>query len=53
MCIFVMYRDINKIYNAPMYAGDPPFAKINETELLQHLQRGKHLKRPSGCSNSL
>ncbi|TNN33245.1 Tyrosine-protein kinase STYK1 [Liparis tanakae] len=33
--------------------GDPPFAKINETELLQHLQRGKHLKRPLGCSNSL
>uniref|UniRef100_A0A8C2YWK0 Serine/threonine/tyrosine kinase 1a n=1 Tax=Cyclopterus lumpus TaxID=8103 RepID=A0A8C2YWK0_CYCLU len=33
--------------------GDPPFAKIIETELLQHLQRGKHLKRPTGCSNSL
>ncbi|XP_068432443.1 tyrosine-protein kinase STYK1-like [Clinocottus analis] len=33
--------------------GDPPFAKISETELLQHLQRGKHLKRPASCSNSL
>ncbi|KAK9527155.1 hypothetical protein VZT92_015812 [Zoarces viviparus] len=33
--------------------GDPPFAEISSTELLQHLQRGKHLKRPSGCSNSL
>ncbi|XP_068567560.1 tyrosine-protein kinase STYK1 [Cebidichthys violaceus] len=33
--------------------GDPPFAQISTTELLQHLQRGKHLKRPTGCSNSL
>ncbi|XP_031732368.1 tyrosine-protein kinase STYK1 [Anarrhichthys ocellatus] len=33
--------------------GDPPFAEISSTELLQHLQRGKHLKRPSGCSTSL
>ncbi|KAM6903569.1 tyrosine-protein kinase STYK1 [Lycodopsis pacificus] len=33
--------------------GDPPFAEISSTELLQHLQRGKHLKRPRGCSNSL
>lgn len=33
--------------------GDPPFAKIMATELLQHLQRGKHLKRPASCSNSL
>ncbi|XP_074468990.1 tyrosine-protein kinase STYK1 isoform X2 [Sebastes fasciatus] len=33
--------------------GDPPFAKIMGTELLQHLQRGKHLKQPATCSNSL
>ncbi|XP_042363132.1 tyrosine-protein kinase STYK1 [Plectropomus leopardus] len=33
--------------------GDPPFAQIMATELLQHLQRGKHLKRPTTCSNSL
>ncbi|XP_008279366.1 tyrosine-protein kinase STYK1 [Stegastes partitus] len=33
--------------------GDPPFAQILATELLQHLQRGKHLKRPATCSTSL
>ncbi|XP_037548722.1 tyrosine-protein kinase STYK1 [Nematolebias whitei] len=33
--------------------GDPPFANITMTELLQHLQRGKHLKRPPACSESL
>ncbi|AWP21124.1 putative tyrosine-protein kinase STYK1-like [Scophthalmus maximus] len=33
--------------------GEPPFAPIRATELLQHLQRGKHLKRPAKCSNSL
>lgn len=33
--------------------GDPPFAKLMATELLQYLQRGKHLKRPTTCSNSL
>ncbi|XP_051245616.1 tyrosine-protein kinase STYK1 isoform X1 [Dicentrarchus labrax] len=33
--------------------GDPPFAQIMATELLQYLQRGKHLKRPPTCSNSL
>ncbi|XP_033493751.1 tyrosine-protein kinase STYK1 [Epinephelus lanceolatus] len=33
--------------------GDPPFAHIMATELLQYLQRGKHLKRPATCSNSL
>ncbi|XP_053303239.1 tyrosine-protein kinase STYK1 isoform X1 [Pleuronectes platessa] len=33
--------------------GDPPFAQIPTTELLQHLQRGKHLKRPATCSSSL
>ncbi|XP_037329694.2 tyrosine-protein kinase STYK1 [Pungitius pungitius] len=33
--------------------GDPPFAQISANELLQHLQRGKHLKRPVRCSNSL
>ncbi|XP_044027905.1 tyrosine-protein kinase STYK1 [Siniperca chuatsi] len=33
--------------------GDPPFAQLMVTELLQYLQRGKHLKRPATCSNSL
>ncbi|XP_031150625.2 tyrosine-protein kinase STYK1 isoform X1 [Sander lucioperca] len=33
--------------------GDPPFAQIVANELLQYLQRGKHLKRPPTCSNSL
>ncbi|XP_060948328.1 tyrosine-protein kinase STYK1 [Limanda limanda] len=33
--------------------GDPPFAQIPTTELLQHLQRGKNLKRPATCSSSL
>ncbi|KAM6973871.1 tyrosine-protein kinase STYK1 [Tautogolabrus adspersus] len=33
--------------------GDPPFAQLMSTELLQYLQRGKHLKRPTTCSNSL
>ncbi|XP_040908679.1 tyrosine-protein kinase STYK1 [Toxotes jaculatrix] len=33
--------------------GDPPFDQLMATELLQHLQRGRHLKRPSTCSNSL
>ncbi|XP_078124545.1 tyrosine-protein kinase STYK1 [Sander vitreus] len=33
--------------------GDPPFAQIVANELLQYLQRGKHLKRPATCSNSL
>uniref|UniRef100_A0A4W6FQ45 Serine/threonine/tyrosine kinase 1a n=1 Tax=Lates calcarifer TaxID=8187 RepID=A0A4W6FQ45_LATCA len=33
--------------------GDPPFAEVMATELLQHLQRGRHLKRPTTCSNSL
>uniref|UniRef100_A0A3Q3FJV5 Protein kinase domain-containing protein n=1 Tax=Labrus bergylta TaxID=56723 RepID=A0A3Q3FJV5_9LABR len=33
--------------------GDPPFAQLMATELLQYLQRGKHLKRPTACSNSL
>ncbi|KAM8841397.1 tyrosine-protein kinase STYK1 isoform 2-T4 [Spinachia spinachia] len=33
--------------------GDPPFAQISANELLQHLQRGTHLKRPVGCSNAL
>uniref|UniRef100_A0A3Q3MLP0 Serine/threonine/tyrosine kinase 1a n=1 Tax=Mastacembelus armatus TaxID=205130 RepID=A0A3Q3MLP0_9TELE len=35
-----------------MYAGDPPFAQIMANELLQYLQRGKHLKRPATCSNT-
>ncbi|XP_011618114.1 tyrosine-protein kinase STYK1-like isoform X3 [Takifugu rubripes] len=33
--------------------GDPPFAKVFVTELLQYLQRGKHLKRPASCSHAL
>ncbi|KAM9737748.1 tyrosine-protein kinase STYK1-like isoform 1-T2 [Menidia menidia] len=33
--------------------GDPPFADVMGTELLQYLQRGKNLKRPANCSNSL
>ncbi|CAI5691737.1 unnamed protein product [Oreochromis niloticus] len=33
--------------------GDPPFAQVMSSELLQHLQRGSHLKRPDTCSNSL
>ncbi|KAF1382023.1 hypothetical protein PFLUV_G00160090 [Perca fluviatilis] len=33
--------------------GDPPFAQIVANELLQYLQRGKHLKQPATCSNSL
>ncbi|KAM6899959.1 tyrosine-protein kinase STYK1-like [Xenentodon cancila] len=33
--------------------GDPPFAHIMTTDLLQYLQRGNWLKRPASCSNSL
>ncbi|KAL0962401.1 hypothetical protein UPYG_G00339570 [Umbra pygmaea] len=33
--------------------GDPPFPKVMSCELLQHLQRGKTLKKPPNCSNSL
>ncbi|XP_066531177.1 tyrosine-protein kinase STYK1 [Hoplias malabaricus] len=33
--------------------GDPPFPRIMPSELLQYLQRGKTLKRPSNCSHSL
>ncbi|XP_018591467.1 tyrosine-protein kinase STYK1b [Scleropages formosus] len=33
--------------------GDVPFANVSVTELLQFLQRGKTLKRPANCSNSL
>lgn len=33
--------------------GDPPFAQLMATELLQYLQRGKHLNRPASCSNSV
>ncbi|XP_045915044.1 tyrosine-protein kinase STYK1 [Micropterus dolomieu] len=33
--------------------GDPPFAQLMVTELLQYLQRGKHLNRPASCSNSV
>ncbi|XP_023270421.1 tyrosine-protein kinase STYK1-like [Seriola lalandi dorsalis] len=33
--------------------GDPPFAELTPTELLQYLQRGNHLSRPTTCSNSL
>ncbi|XP_015805656.1 tyrosine-protein kinase STYK1b [Nothobranchius furzeri] len=33
--------------------GDAPFAEIPVTELLQFHQRGKNLKKPSNCSNTL
>ncbi|XP_067468165.1 tyrosine-protein kinase STYK1 [Thunnus thynnus] len=33
--------------------GDPPFAQLMATELLQYLQRGRQLNRPASCSNSL
>ncbi|GAA6108575.1 tyrosine-protein kinase STYK1b [Tachysurus ichikawai] len=33
--------------------GEVPFAEVPVTELLQFLQRGKSLKKPHGCSNSL
>ncbi|XP_056154844.1 tyrosine-protein kinase STYK1 [Lampris incognitus] len=33
--------------------GDPPFADILASELLQQLQRGNTLRRPATCSNSL
>lgn len=33
--------------------GDPPFAELMPTELLQFLQRGKFLKKPATCSNAL
>ncbi|XP_061764424.1 tyrosine-protein kinase STYK1 isoform X2 [Nerophis ophidion] len=33
--------------------GDPPFAELPTTELLQQLQRGRRLKRPPSCSGSL
>lgn len=36
-----------------VHTGDPPFAKLSATELLQHLQRGKHLKQPPTCSHAL
>ncbi|XP_068188322.1 tyrosine-protein kinase STYK1-like isoform X2 [Antennarius striatus] len=33
--------------------GEPPFAQLLATEVLQYLQRGKHLQRPAACSNTL
>ncbi|XP_012730586.2 tyrosine-protein kinase STYK1b isoform X1 [Fundulus heteroclitus] len=33
--------------------GDAPFAEISVAELLQFHQRGKNLKKPSNCSNTL
>ncbi|KAF7211295.1 tyrosine-protein kinase STYK1 isoform X1 [Nothobranchius furzeri] len=33
--------------------GDPPFADIMATDLVQYLQRGNTLKRPPTCSTSL
>ncbi|XP_030640935.1 tyrosine-protein kinase STYK1b [Chanos chanos] len=33
--------------------GDPPYADIQVTDLLQYHQRGKMLKKPNNCSNSL
>ncbi|XP_076864176.1 tyrosine-protein kinase STYK1 isoform X2 [Brachyhypopomus gauderio] len=32
--------------------GEAPFPRIMASELLQHLQRGKSLQRPTNCSNS-
>ncbi|KAF7686305.1 hypothetical protein HF521_015667 [Silurus meridionalis] len=33
--------------------GEPPFPKVKASELLQYLQRGKTLKKPINCSNSI
>ncbi|KAG7255552.1 hypothetical protein CRUP_025580 [Coryphaenoides rupestris] len=33
--------------------GDAPFADVLASELLQHLQRGRSLRRPPNCSNTL
>ncbi|KAK1794744.1 hypothetical protein P4O66_009946 [Electrophorus voltai] len=33
--------------------GEVPFAEIPVNELLQYLQRGKSLKKPNNCSNTL
>lgn len=33
--------------------GDPPFPQLMATELLQYLQRGKFLRKPATCSNTL
>ncbi|KAM9838568.1 tyrosine-protein kinase STYK1 isoform 2-T2 [Aulostomus maculatus] len=33
--------------------GDPPFAQLMASDILQHLQRGGHLQRPAKCSHSL
>ncbi|XP_061676481.1 tyrosine-protein kinase STYK1-like isoform X2 [Syngnathoides biaculeatus] len=33
--------------------GEPPFAPLRPSELLQHLQRGNFLQRPPGCSGTL
>ncbi|XP_068602974.1 tyrosine-protein kinase STYK1-like [Brachionichthys hirsutus] len=33
--------------------GEPPFAHLMATGVLQHLQRGKHLTRPASCSSTL
>lgn len=47
----VLINDVQS--NIVMHAGDPPFAKVLVMELLQYLQRGKHLKRPASCSHAL
>nr|XP_061808365.1 tyrosine-protein kinase STYK1-like [Nerophis lumbriciformis] len=33
--------------------GEPPFAEVHSTNLLQHLQRRNSLRRPAGCSSAL
>ncbi|KAK7899280.1 hypothetical protein WMY93_020133 [Mugilogobius chulae] len=33
--------------------GDAPFPELLATELLQYLQRGKFMKKPANCSNTL
>ncbi|XP_037119940.1 tyrosine-protein kinase STYK1-like isoform X2 [Syngnathus acus] len=33
--------------------GEPPFAQVRSSELLQHLQRGNYLRRPPACSHAL
>uniref|UniRef100_A0A3B3U9J8 Serine-threonine/tyrosine-protein kinase catalytic domain-containing protein n=1 Tax=Poecilia latipinna TaxID=48699 RepID=A0A3B3U9J8_9TELE len=49
----VLARRTFPIRNTTIGTCDPPFAHIMSTELLQYLQRGKTLKRPTNCSNTL
>lgn len=39
--------------NCVLCPGEAPFAEIPTTELLQFHQRGKTLRRPANCSNTL